>query len=344
MMSQANGLVHVPAAGVLTRFEAAKRALAEARTVDEVKQVRDQAKALEEYVKQSRESLEMANDICEIRLRAERKAGEMLAAMEKNQGGNPNLLHAETGSPPTLEELGISRTQSHRWQVEAKVPREVFERHVAEVKSSGEELTSRGLLDLAKSPKVAHNAGEQEWYTPPAFVEAARAVMGRIDLDPASSDVAQRSIKAGTYYTQETDGLSQAWAGRVWLNPPYASGLIQLFVEKLCQHYAAGDVSEAIALTNDAMETAWAQLLARHAAAVCFPSGRIRFLDALGTPGAPLQGQAVFYMGPGPTLFARVFEAFGSIAAWLPAMEGSAIAPNGTSPAIAARGGPEAKV
>jgi hypothetical protein len=56
----------------------------------------------------------------EIKLRAERRAGEMLREADKNEGGNPNLLHDETGSPPTLDELGISRIQSHRWQAEAE--------------------------------------------------------------------------------------------------------------------------------------------------------------------------------------------------------------------------------
>jgi hypothetical protein len=82
-MSQSNAsLVRVPSTSVLSSFEAAKRALAEARSIDEVKQ----AEALRLYVKQQGDSLEMQKAVAEIKLRAERKAGELLIAMEKNKG------------------------------------------------------------------------------------------------------------------------------------------------------------------------------------------------------------------------------------------------------------------
>jgi hypothetical protein len=65
---------------------------------------------------------EAQNEIGELRLRQERRLGEMLREMEKNKGGNPNLLHDATGSGASLTELGIERTQAHRWQLEAAVP------------------------------------------------------------------------------------------------------------------------------------------------------------------------------------------------------------------------------
>lgn len=94
--------------------------------------------------------MEMQNYAAEIKLRAERRAGEMLAEMEKNPGGNPNLLHHVTGSiPPSYKELGIERIQAMRWQLEAEIPEEVFERFAAETKAKREELTSRGVLAIA---------------------------------------------------------------------------------------------------------------------------------------------------------------------------------------------------
>jgi hypothetical protein len=51
-----------------------------------------------------------------IRLRAERKAGDLLQSMEKNRGGDPTPSNDTTGSPKTLTQLGISRDQSSRWQ------------------------------------------------------------------------------------------------------------------------------------------------------------------------------------------------------------------------------------
>lgn len=141
----------------LVRFDAARHALAEARSVDEVKDVRDRAEALRLYMKQAGHGLEMQNDVAEIKLRAERRAGELLGEMEKHPGA-ATPLHDGSALPPRLQELGIGTTQSHRWQREASVPEAEFERHVAETKESGRELTSVGLLRLARAQ---HRDGER---------------------------------------------------------------------------------------------------------------------------------------------------------------------------------------
>ena len=58
----------------------------------------------------------MQNRCGEIKLRAERKGGELLKVMEKNKGGRP----AKTGSTmlpvSTLKSLGLDKFQSSRWQ------------------------------------------------------------------------------------------------------------------------------------------------------------------------------------------------------------------------------------
>lgn len=160
---------------------------------------------------------------------------------------------------------------------------------------------------------VTNNSGENEWYTPSEYTEAARRVMGGIDLDPASSEVANRTVQAGRFITKEEDALSQVWQARsLWMNPPYSSDLIREFTKKFALHVASGDVTEGIVLVNNATETRWFAELVPVCSAIVFPTGRIRYLDSTGTPAnSPLQGQAFLYAGGNPAGFIAEFSQFG---------------------------------
>jgi hypothetical protein len=107
----------------LIRYETARRALAEAHTVDEVKVIRDKAVALEAYARQAKDP-EMEVMAFEIRIVAERRAGELLLEMkergERAEVGRPQ----KTSNTTTISALGISKDQSSRWQQLALVPSE----------------------------------------------------------------------------------------------------------------------------------------------------------------------------------------------------------------------------
>ena len=168
--------------------------------------------------------------------------------------------------------------------------------------------------DAVKRAHVANNSGNNEWYTPPEYIDRARAVMGGIDLDPASSEVANGTVRAAKFYTAQDNGLAQEWAGRVWMNPPYAQPLMGEFAEAVASKYENREIDQACVLVNNGTETQWFQRMLSAADAVCFPRSRVRFLDPEGKPsGAPLQGQAVFYFGDSPERFDREFSQLGRV-------------------------------
>jgi len=162
-------------------------------------------------------------------------------------------------------------------------------------------------------PHVTNNSGDPEWYTNADLIAAARQVLGGIDLDPASSDIAQQVVCAGRYFTVDNDGLAQDWSGRVWMNPPYTARLIDRFVFKLLEHHATGDVPAAIVLTNNSTDTGWWQALADRSTAVCHLRGRRWFYSPDGETGSPLQGQTLCYLGDDPAGFEISFSEFGVV-------------------------------
>ena len=166
-------------------------------------------------------------------------------------------------------------------------------------------------LTVIKRPHVANNSGNNEWYTPREYIDAALRVLGWIDVDPASNELANQVVGAKRYYTAEDDGLCHRWDGRVWMNPPYAAGLVDRFCAKYAEHVLCGDIQQGIVLVNNATETRWFASLVAAGNAVVFPHSRVKFWAPDGTGAAPLQGQAIVYSGPNVDLFLTEFGSFG---------------------------------
>lgn len=163
--------------------------------------------------------------------------------------------------------------------------------------------------ELKKLPPIAYNRNSTtDWHTPFEYIEAARIVLGGIDLDPASSELANQTVKATEYFTTDDNGLNHEWHGRIWLNPPFASGLIERFVDKLL----ASSFEAAIILVDNATETRWFRKLADNSSAIVFTTGRINFFKG-GTheAGSPTRGQTFFYFGSAPDKFFAAFQQFG---------------------------------
>lgn len=300
----------------IVKLDQASRMLAEIHSVDDARGIVDLAEAARVYARQVGLGLEAQNHAAEVKLRAQRRGGEILQQMEKNGGAKvPRATSSQAASAlPKIEDLGITYSDSSRWQNIAKMPAEKFEEFITETKESGGEITTAAALKIASGqPHVSHNSGENEWYTPAEYVNAARELLGEIDLDPASSGAANKVVGATKYYSVEDDGLKHEWTGRVWLNPPYASHLIGRFTSKLTQHYLRDDIREALVLVNNATETSWFQDMAIHAVSICFLRSRVRFWGPNGQVGAPLQGQSVLYFGENRKAFESKFESFGLV-------------------------------
>jgi len=301
----------------LARITEARHALAAASTLQDVVQMRDQAEAFRRCIEAVGGSKQVADAAGELKLRAERKAGEMLAAMEKNPGGGDQSTGNGVLPVPSLDDLGIDKMQSSRWQREAKVSEEEFEAYLEKCRADPKaEVTQAGLLKIANGSHVSLNSGENEWYTPPEYIEAAREAMDSIDLDPASCETAQANVKAERYFDIDQNGLDKPWHGNVWLNPPYSKDLVGLFAEKVVEE--SRRFEQAIVLVNNATDTAWFHKLASVASAACFFRGRIRFLDKTGNAAnTPVQGQVAIYIGRNPKRFCSCFGHMGRVVYFL---------------------------
>ena len=95
----------------LAKWNAAKKAIIEAKTIDEVKDIRNKAQAMQAYAKQIGESLDVQNDIAEIKIRAERRAGEMLKESNIHVGQPKKERLHDVTILPKLSDIGITKIQ-----------------------------------------------------------------------------------------------------------------------------------------------------------------------------------------------------------------------------------------
>jgi hypothetical protein len=146
----------------LVKLSKAKTALIEAKSLVEIISIRDIATAAATYAKAARLGLETQNEAAEVKIAAERKAGEMLRELPRNEGGHSP--HRGLGSPPSYEDLGIERHQAQRWQKEALLPEKDFKTYVNTAREKEEEITSKAVYDLAKN--FEKNNGRVVWNEP----------------------------------------------------------------------------------------------------------------------------------------------------------------------------------
>ena len=151
-----------------------------------------------------------------------------------------------------------------------------------------------------------------EHYTPRQYIEAAREVLGGIDLDPASCAEANRTVRAKRFFSIDDDGLSKPWRGTVWLNPPYG-GLAGGFIAKFISEYDVGRVTAGVVLVSaHATDTAWFQPL--WSGLLCFTDHRINFYGGDERIGdRSTIGNVFVYFGERRDAFVEAFSQFGTV-------------------------------
>lgn len=211
--------------------------------------------------------------------------------------------------PMAVNGAAIRETWEAAQQIAAGREERFSARHVQE---AVDEYLEEKTEDMTDRP-TRFNAGMRssdspEWFTPAKILSPVRAVLGEIDLDPCSNDVAQQDVQARRYYTEADDGLSQPWnATTIFMNPPYGRA-IGAWTDRLVSTYRTGAVRAALALLPGRTDTDWFTPL--FAYPICFIHGRLQFSGY--AQAAPFPS-VVVYFGHDLARFAREFTPLGPI-------------------------------
>jgi hypothetical protein len=192
----------------LVRYDAMCSAIAAAYAVDEVKDIRNKARAIETYARQAK-NIEAERQACEIRLRAERKCGELLREREKAtpRGSNQHKdVSRDATHPQPLADLGITRDQSSQWQKLAAVPPDLFEKEL-----QSERPTTNGIIAAHAQPEPKDKVGPEALWLWGRLRDFERD--GLLDLDP--NEVVDGMLGHMQTTAKELAPRVAAWLGRI---------------------------------------------------------------------------------------------------------------------------------
>jgi hypothetical protein len=159
-----NALAKLHAETTTTLYDTACRAVAEARSVDEVLDIRDASIAMKAYARQAN-NRDMEADAIEIRMRAMRRMDQMRQAQKASIGLARAGRHKKIGLPenpiPTLAEVGIDKNLAHEGRKLGALSEQEFEQKVVEARDA----VTTAVAKVVKSIVVDHriNRGPQEY-------------------------------------------------------------------------------------------------------------------------------------------------------------------------------------
>jgi len=179
----------------LAVIDSAEQALIKANSIEELSKVRIEAETLRMWAKKVHKGMAAQNRIAEIKVKAERKTGQILKQMEKQKPGEYKRSHDGRLSP-SLKDLGINFNQSHRWQQIADLPEEVFQEALSQFKNNQKEITSSFFLKLSKQIKAQKNI----------------------------STTSIQNVKSETRSTNNIEDLTGQKFGAIYIDPPWQYG------------------------------------------------------------------------------------------------------------------------
>lgn len=226
----------------LVMIDWARAALERAQTLPDIGAVREVAERARRYASAAKLGRAAENHAARVRIEAERKAGALLAEMDRQGKGQPKKCEDDAHfSPPKLPDLGVTRRQSSDWQRIARIPAPVFEAHVASVTKVNKPLTTEGVVQVARKIEREIRAAEPKQEVEPSSipVRIERADARALPLEDDTVDLIVTSPPYGLDVAYEGDGdvaandwpsFMEAWlaealrvtkpSGRLALNVP----------------------------------------------------------------------------------------------------------------------------
>jgi hypothetical protein len=303
--------------GISLRVAQACALLAEAKTIDEVKEKLAQAAAIELYTQRRDNAASAHADAYEIKAYAQRRLGELTSELPKHPTGGGRPPKAKTGDivslvpvskRAALKQAKITPKQAERYEAMARLPEPEFKARVAQER----ERIEKGS-DLSAVSKQSTYDGD-EYGTPERYMLVVRELLGGIDYDPFSNAAANNIVKAERFSTKQDSSFDLSWEARtVWYQPPFSAPLVTMAADKLASEWQAQHFESAAGLTNCDPSTGWYQTLLEYSDAHCQVDHRIAFL----LNGEPLKqnryAQTFWYFGKDITGFHRLFRQFGQV-------------------------------
>jgi phage N-6-adenine-methyltransferase len=172
------------------------------------------------------------------------------------------------------------------------------------------QITLTAVKKDSKKPKALSDPQKDEWYTPDYLIKSARNVMEKIDLDPASTEIANKCVDAEFFMTKEKGCLDKKWFGNVWLNPPFSAPLISQFAKAVVEKRS--EYNQAIILCAIPSDADYLHSMFDICDCVCIFKGRVNFFNPEGEKGYGIPGVMALYFGPNINDFAIEFMQYGT--------------------------------